>query len=554
MANPNLMRSWLLFLVVFCSGLSAIWAQEQPPEAPFESPYEAMYNHLYYLQEESYQPALSARSLAQAGDSIRATELAIKLKQILDGKGLFVRWQDVPRDTAYLDSMGRTQYVPFPFQLEEIYLERVDGQWRYAANTVDRIADLHRKVYPLGADVLVQFMPRLGQQRFLGLYLWQYLGLVLLLLAAFLVHLLFTLVLRPLLSRLSQSKIYPSLVPRAQVVKLARYFSVFLVLRLLLVGLPSLQLPPAANEFALQTIQVLTALMVVLVLLKVLDILMIYARRFAQRTTNKLDEQLLPILKGVVQVLIIGGGIIQVLRMFSIDVTALIAGISIGSLAIALAAKDTVSNLFGSVTVFLDQPFQIGDWIHFDGVDGMVEEVGVRSTRVRTFANSLVYIPNGVLANMTINNYGLRSYRRFNTVLSITYDTPPELIETFVAGLREIVAHHPRTRKDFYEIHLNSFSSSSLDILFYIFFDVPTWSEELKGRQEIMLAILRLARELGVRFAFPTSTVHVENLPGQESLSPEYATGLEERRARLSKFLTDYRKGKNGADGGQKRS
>lgn len=549
MANSELMRLRLLCLAVFCLGLSGVWAQQQPPSAPFESPYEAMYNHLYYLQEESYDPGLSARSLFQPGDSARGAELAIALKQILDGKGLFVRWQDVPKDTAYLDSTGRAQYVPFPFQLEEVYLERVDGQWLYAANTVDRIPELHRRVYPLGADVLVQLLPRFGQQRFLGLFLWQYLGLVLLLLAAYLVHLLFTVVLRPLLTRLSQSKIYPRLVPRTQVVKLTRYFSIFLVLRLLLLGLPSLQLPLAANEFALHTIQVLTALMVVLVLLKVLDILMLYARRLARRTTNKLDEQLLPILKGVVQVLIIGGGVIQVLRMFSIDVTALIAGISIGSLAIALAAKDTVSNLFGSVTVFLDQPFQIGDWIHFDGVDGTVEEVGVRSTRVRTFANSLVYIPNGVLANMTINNFGLRSYRRFYTVLSITYDTPPELIETFVAGLREIVAHHPRTRKDFYEIHLNSFSSSSLDVLFYIFLDVPTWSEELKGRHEIMLAVLRLAKELGVRFAFPTSTVHVENLPGQEPLTPQYATGLAERKARLSKFLTAYRKGKNGADG-----
>jgi len=541
------MRLLLLVKVLCFFSLTGLMAQQNPPQPPFDSPYEAMYNHLYYLQEgKQYKPAMAARSLAPTEDSVQATQLAVQLKQILDGKGLFVRWQDVPKDTAYLDSMGRAQYVPFPFQLEEVYLEKTDGQWLYSSNTVDRIEDLHQKVYPLGADVLVQLFPRLGQERFLGMFLWQYLGLFLLLAAALLVHFLFTFLLRPLISRLSQSKLYPQLVPRVQIVKLTRYLSIFIVLRLILLGLPTLQLPPAANEFALHTIQVLTALMVVLILLKILDILMVYARRFTQRTSNKLDEQLLPILKGVFQVLIIGGGIIQVLRMFSIDVTALIAGISIGSLAIALAAKDTVSNLFGSVTVFLDQPFQIGDWIHFDGVDGMVEEVGVRSTRVRTFANSLVYIPNGVLANMTINNYGLRSYRRFNTVLSITYDTPPELIETFVAGLREIVAHHPRTRKDFYEIHLNSFSSSSLDILFYIFFEVPTWTAELKGRQEIMLAILRLARELGVRFAFPTSTLHVENLPGQDSLTPEYATSLEERKARLSKFLTAYREENNG--------
>lgn len=312
------------------------------------------------------------------------------------------------------------------------------------------------------------------------------------------------------------------------------------MLRLFLVGLPTLQLPPNSSAFAVQTVQVLTVLFVVLILLKILDIPMLYARKMTERTANKLDEQLIPIIKGVFQVLIIAGASIHVLRMFQIDVTALIASISIGSLAIALAAKDTVGNLFGSVTVFLDRPFQLGDWIHFEGIDGTVEEVRVLATRVRTFANSLVYIPNGKLANMTIDNYGLRRFRRYRTSLSVTYDTPPDLLETFVEGLREIVNHHPRTRKDYMEIHLNAFSSSSLDILFYIFSDVPSWTEELRSRQEIMLAILRLAEELGVRFAFPTSTIHIEDLPGQVSLSPTYAK-KEEQRKRLGNFLVRYR-------------
>ena len=201
-----------------------------------------------------------------------------------------------------------------------------------------------------------------------------------------------------------------------------------------------------------------------------------------------MDEQLVPIMTRTLQAVIIVIAMLSALQLLDVNVTALIAGISIGGLAIALAAQDTVKNLFGSFTIFLDKPFQIGDWVNFNGVDGTVEEVGFRSTRVRTFANSLVSVPNGKLADMIINNYGLRVYRRYSTTITITYGTKPELIEQFVEGLRQIVALHPDTRKDAFYVHLNGMSSSSLDILFYIFFDVPDWNAELKAKEEILLA------------------------------------------------------------------
>ena len=191
--------------------------------------------------------------------------------------------------------------------------------------------------------------------------------------------------------------------------------------------------------------------------------------------------------------------------------------------------------------IFLDKPFQIGDRISFNGVDGMVEEVGFRSTRVRTFANSLVYVPNGKLADMVIDNYGLRKYRRFNPSIGITYDTPPALIKKFVEGLDQIIAKHPATRKDSWEVRFNSMSDSSLNILFYTFFDVPDWTSELKAREEILMAIVGLAEELGVRFAFPTSTIHVEELPGAGSLSPQYDTDEEILNKKVAAFLSTYK-------------
>ena len=146
-----------------------------------------------------------------------------------------------------------------------------------------------------------------------------------------------------------------------------------------------------------------------------------------------------------------------------------------------------------------------------------------------------------MLTNSTVNNYGARSYRRFKTTISITYDTPPVVAEAFVEGLKQLVAAHPKTRKDFFEIHLNDFDASALSILFYIFFDVPTWSEELRARHEMMIAVLELAQALGVRFAFPTSTIHIEEMPGHTGLSPTYEKNAENIAARLEQFIGNYR-------------
>jgi len=205
-------------------------------------------------------------------------------------------------------------------------------------------------------------------------------------------------------------------------------------------------------------------------------------------------------------------------------------------LAFALAAQDTVKNFFGSIMIFIDKPFQIGDWITAGDIDGTVEEVGLRSTRIRTFRNSVVYVPNGNLANATVDNHGLRIFRRFYSQIAINYDTPPDLIELFVEGLKKIVQDHPHTRKDYYEIHLNDMADSSLNIMFYIFFNVPSWSEELKCRHEIILSIIRLTDHIGINFAFPTHTIHVENFPGESSLSPQYES-KSTLRPKMENFL-----------------
>jgi MscS family membrane protein len=211
-----------------------------------------------------------------------------------------------------------------------------------------------------------------------------------------------------------------------------------------------------------------------------------------------------------------------ILQNLNINVSSLLAGLGIGGVALALAAKDTVANFFGSIMIFVDRPFQIGDWVVVSGVEGIVEEVGFRSTRIRTFYNSQVTVPNAKFTETNIDNYGRRMYRRTTLTLNLTYDTTPEQMQAFVEGIRAVIKANPHTRKDLYEAHMSGFGAHSLDVLVYFFLKVETWSAELRERHNIYLELLRLAQELKVQFAFPTQTLHVDSIaePGKERRLP----------------------------------
>ncbi len=195
----------------------------------------------------------------------------------------------------------------------------------------------------------------------------------------------------------------------------------------------------------------------------------------------------------------------------NIDITGLLAGLGLGGLAFALAAKDMVQNLFGSITVLLDRTFSVGDWIIVDGVEGAVERMGFRSTRIRTFYNFLVTMPNSRFITAKVDNMGERRYRRYKARFGLAYDTPPERIEAFCEALRELVRRHPYMRKDYFQVYLNDLGASWLEVLVYVFWEAPDWGTELRERHRFLLDCLRVARELGVEYAFPTQTLYLRN-------------------------------------------
>lgn len=500
------------------------------------TPRNTVVTHLKYLQPETFHPELSAETF-NLTDKKKSQELAIKLKQVLDARGLFVDIETIPNNPEYTDSLTRLNRYILYTNYPQIMLERVNGKWYYSKRTAEAIPELHSEIYPLGSDFLMNLFPAsIAHKEVLGLHMWQYLGALLIIILSFFLHRIQTFIIEVLIKL--GSRRYANIDAQVELIhKIAKPLSMILITITLSFFVPVLQLPINFARYIIILLNILTPLFATLGFYQAVDLLAFYMNRAASKTQTTLDDQLVPLVRRALKVFVVLIGFLIILQNLNFNVTALLAGISIGGLALALAAQDTIKNLFGSVMIFVDRPFQIGDWINFDGKDGTVEEVGFRSTRVRTFANSVISVPNGRIADMTVDNLGLRTYRRFNTNITITYDTPPALIQVFVDGLRQIVEQHPDTRKDYFHVYVNNLNSHSIDILFYIFFSVPGWPEELKARHEIILQIMELAETLGVQFAFPTQTLHIQDFPEKQSLGPKYDTDPERMRAKVAAYL-----------------
>ncbi len=499
----------LLFLITIVA--NSIFGQDKEKLNQLNSPYSTVYTHLYHLQSDSYDAVASAKTLSN--NPKNGAELARKLKQILDGKGLFVELVDIPTDSNYVDSLTHKKvYKLFPNELPKIYVQKYGNRWLFSSETIKAIPILHKEIYPFGADLIVNLVPKFGQYVFLGLQLWQWIGAILLIVIAFFTYKLITLIVRPIINKLLSTNIHKIIPEKDIIFKIAKLLSIIIVFIGLIRFLPILQLPLNIAQSVRTGLKIVETVFFIFFFLRIIDLIIYYVRELTELTENTLDNQLVPILRTTLNVVVVIGGIIQILTLLEVNVTALIAGVSIGGLAIALAAQDTVKNLLGSLMIFADKPFQIGDLIKVNGIIGTVEVVGFRSTRLRTASNSLVAIPNGVIANEVIDNLGLRVYRKLDVIIGINYNTPPDVIETFLEGIKAIVNKHPLTKADSFEIHLSNLNISSLDIMINGLLDVKTWSTELKTKQEILLAVIRLASILNINFAFPSTSLYVEKV------------------------------------------
>ena len=274
-------------------------------------------------------------------------------------------------------------------------------------------------------------------------------------------------------------------------------------------GVSQIGIPSWATGYLATGLRFFAVFAGIWVLFRLIDVASKYLSSRAAKTASRFDDVLVPLMTTVTKGIVILMGLLVCAETFNLNVNTLLGGLGIGGMALALASKDAVSNLFGSLTVLMDRPFEIGDWVITEDIEGTVEMVGFRSTRIRTFYNSLITLPNSRLTTAVVDNMGRRRYRRVKTTLGVQYSTTPEQIDAFCEGIRELIRRNKTTRKDYFHVYFNGFGESSLDIMIYFFLRVPDWASELRERHSIFGEILRLAQELKVEFAFPTRTLHM---------------------------------------------
>jgi MscS family membrane protein len=407
-------------------------------------------------------------------------------------------------------------------------------EWKFTADTLARVVDLYDvykgkelvvkgKTLPQSLSVATrdwvdEHFPFLLRRRVL-LENWQWFGLFLVILAGMAASRLLVLFLVVAIRRWFRRE--KMTLDKSIEKDFVRPIRIAIMAWVWFAALKVLGLPPTTLKYLRVAAATVAAAGAVWATYRLIDILTQYLSERADRTKNKFDDVLVQLVSRSLKVFVIAFGLVFVAEVAGFDSKSLLAGLGIGGLAFALAAKDTVANLFGSLTILIDRPFQLGDWVIMDGVEGSVETVGIRSTRIRTFYNSLITVPNSQLINASIDNMGARRYRRTNVTIAVTYDTPPEKIEAFCEGIRELIRRHPYTRKDYYHVWFTEFAAASLNILLYCFHETPDWATELRERHRLFLDIIRLASRLDVEFAFPTQTLYVR----QEDAAPERGPG-----------------------------
>jgi len=287
---------------------------------------------------------------------------------------------------------------------------------------------------------------------------------------------------------------------------------------LLHVGMQVYAWPAALENFFSKALKIIVAVSITYLLLKAVDALV---RVWKERTTTPDNEQfsrqLLPLIGKTMKVFVVIVAALVTSQNLGLNVTGIIASLSIGGLAIGLAAQDTLANLFGAVAVLIDKPFKVGDRIKLDNVDGTVETIGFRSTRVRNLDGHLVTVPNKAMGNATITNITARPNIKSVMNIGITYDTPPEKVQRAVAILEEVYRAHPMT--DDVWISFDKFNDYSLNLLVIYWWKSTVYKDFLAGMQDLNLKIKQRFGSEGIEFAFPTQTLHLKQDSGEPAKS-----------------------------------
>jgi MscS family membrane protein len=301
---------------------------------------------------------------------------------------------------------------------------------------------------------------------------------------------------------------------------LTKPIGLFIMLSIIYLGSAHIQYPPTWNlaaetEIGLRMLiakgfALIYVYSIFWILLKLIDYIGLILSKKAEETANKMDDQLIPFIIEIAKIVTyIFALVVVVGNVFDSDITALATGLGIGGIAIAMASKESLENLLGSFTIFLDQPFTLGDTVTVGAVTGTVEKVGFRSTRIRTFDKSLVTVPNKKMIDAELDNLGMRPVRRVKFNVGLTYETEPAQIKAIVTDIQTMINQHEKTNQDG-KVRFQEFGASSLDILVMYFVNSPKWDDLIDVKEDVNYKIMEIIKKHNSDFAFPSTTVYLQ--------------------------------------------
>jgi len=469
------------------------------------TPANTITSHLIFLSDTLFKPELAAKTINFAAeDTANAEELAIMLKQIYLGAEhqIFV-FEDLSNDTNYQDSTtGAYIYHPnanFP----ELYLEKVGDNWLYSRNTSKLIRSVHEDMYQGDAEEVFKFSDKF--KRWAGVNNNQLVGKVLKKWQVIMIiYFVSIFILLYIFNRSITKFIFRKILGKSPFHKISftlfstiTYIILFTIIRNYA---PAFELSIEYNHILIKVIHLALIFYYTLLAIYLVNLLKIF---FTIGHSNDSQFGIVLFASLIIKTMIFTASMLFVIDALDFNLFNFLAGLSIGGFALALGAQDTIKNFLGSLMIFADKSFRVGDWISNGEVDGTVEEIGLRSTKIRTFHNSIVTVPNSLLSDNNIDNLGRRVYRRYKTTMVVKYETPSSKIEEFTNRISQLIETQKETRKDFFMVHMSDFSSYGVEILIYTFFEVTDWKQEMKAKHNLIKSILDVKDELGIEFSIP---------------------------------------------------
>ena len=505
------------------------------PERPAEgSPRASLYAFLVEARRSDFVAAATHLDLSQLPVHERETmgpELARKLKVVLDRNV----WFDLNKisdraegktDDGLPENAELLGTIHAQGALVDVVMVRVPTDedklvWRFSSTLVERLPALYGEFgFGWVGDHAPEWMHRTGP---LGLEVWQLLGFLTLIFGGWFASHIATKALRGMLRPLVK-KTRPLFDDRL-VETMYRPFRFTLWVVILAVGVSLLRISVKASLW-------IDRLLIALAFVAAVRVLAGISEAWARAAAEKLEREghrsgagVVTVVNRAVKALLGCIAIIGLLQAFGFNVTGLLAGLGIGGVALALAAQKTIENLFGGLTVMADKPVRIGDFCRFGDKSGWVEDIGFRSTRIRTLERTILSVPNAEFSAVQIENLAERDRIRFFTTMGLRYETTPDQLRAVLASVRRLLIGHPKVAQEDLRARFIGFGPSSLDVEINAYVLTPNAPEFQAIREDLLLRIMDAVRDAGTGFAFPSSTVYLSRDRGLDAEKTRTAEG-----------------------------